>query len=185
MLYDQLIINKMNSFEINKIIAAILVTILLVFGISKISDIIFKVNETGVVSYKVEALAGSSSDVKAETSADISTFLALGNIDTGKKVFNKCKSCHSVAKGGSNKIGPALYSVVGRVAGSVSDYKYSQALTSYGKEWTFAELNGFLTKPAKWIPKNKMGFGGVKDKTDRASVILYLNQNSDNPQPLP
>ena len=65
------------------------------------------------------------------------------------------------------------------------DYKYSKALSSYGKEWTFEELNGFLIKPAKWIPKNKMSFIGIKKPEDRASVILYLNQNSDNPRPLP
>jgi len=53
------------------------------------------------------------------------------------------------------------------------------------KTWTFEELNGFLIKPAKWIKGNKMGFAGLKNDKDRASVILYLNQNSDNPQPLP
>ena len=63
--------------------------------------------------------------------------------------------------------------------------KYSKALTSYGKEWSWEEMNGFLIKPSKWIPNNKMGFAGLKSEKDRASVILYLNQNSDNPRPLP
>ena len=174
----------MNFFEINKIITAILITILLVFGIGKISDIIFKVNQTEVAAYKVEALADSTSKAKAEAGVDISSLLALGNETHGKKIFKKCAACHSINKNGGNKIGPKLYNVVGRATGAISGYKYSKALVSYNKTWTFEELNGFLIKPTAWIKGNKMGFAGLKDNKDRASVILYLNQNSDNPQPL-
>ena len=74
---------------------------------------------------------------------------------------------------------------MGRAVGSVTDYRYSKALASYGKEWTFEELNGFLLKPASWIKANKMSFAGLKKDEDRTSVILYLNENSDNPKPLP
>ena len=116
---------------------------------------------------------------------DISSLLAMGDVEHGKKVFKKCAACHSINKGGKNKIGSALWNVVFRPVGSVTDYKYSKALTSYGKEWSWEELNGFLIKPSKWIPNNKMGFAGLKSEKDRASVILYLNQNSDNPRPLP
>ena len=173
------------GFEINKLVAAILVTVLIVFGIGKISDIIFKVNETGIVAYKVEEPARSSSEAKAESSVEISSFLSLGDVTHGAKVFKKCAACHSINKDGKNKIGPKLYNVVGKATGATSDYKYSKALISYSKTWTFEELNGFLIKPAKWIKGNKMGFAGLKNDKDRASVILYLNQNSDNPQPLP
>ncbi len=173
------------GFEINKLVAAILVTVLIVFGIGKISDIIFKVNETGIVAYKVEEPARSSSEAKAESSVEISSLLSLGDVTHGAKVFKKCAACHSINKDGKNKIGPKLYNVVGRATGATSDYKYSKALISYSKTWTFEELNGFLIKPAKWIKGNKMGFAGLKNDKDRASVILYLNQNSDNPQPLP
>ena len=173
------------GFEINKLVAAILVTVLIVFGISKISDIIFKVNETGVVAYKVEEPARSSSKAKAEVQIDISAFLALGNVEDGKKVFKKCAACHSINKGGKSKIGPALWGVTSRNSGEVDGYKYSKALKSYGKQWNFEELNGFLLKPAKWIKGNKMGFAGLKKDKDRASVILYLNENSDNPISLP
>ena len=72
-----------------------------------------------------------------------------------------------------------------RPVGSITDYKYSKSLLSYGKEWNWKEMNGFLLKPSKWIKGNKMGFAGLKDEKDRASVILYLNQNGDNPNPLP
>ena len=173
------------GFEINKLVAAILVTVLIVFGIGEISDIIFKVNKTGVIAYKVEEPAGSSDEAKAESSVEISSLLSLGDVTHGEKVFKKCAACHSINKDGRNKIGPKLYNVVGKATGATSDYKYSKALISYSKTWTFEELNGFLTKPAKWIKGNKMGFAGLKNDKDRASVILYLNQNSDNPQPLP
>ena len=173
------------GFEINKLVAAILVTVLIVFGIGKISDIIFKVNETGIVAYKVEEPARSSSEAKAESSLEISSFLSLGDVTHGSKIYKKCAACHSINKDGKNKIGPKLYNVVGRTTGTMTDYKYSKALTSYNKTWTFEELNSFLLKPAAWIKGNKMGFAGLKNDRDRASVILYLNQNSDNPQSLP
>ena len=174
------------SFEINKIIVAVLVTILVVFGIGKVSDLIFT-TEKNVVAYKVESSTESTAATTAstESSIDMSAFLAMGDIATGEKVFKKCKSCHSIKQDGGNKIGPALWNVMFRKVGGITDYKYSKALTSYGKEWSWEEMNGFLIKPSKWIPNNKMGFSGLKSEKDRASVILYLNQNSDSPKPLP
>jgi len=175
----------MNSFEINKIITAILVTVLVVFGIGKISDIIFDKDETDIVAYKVKATEGLAVQASTESSVDISALLAMGDVAHGEKVYKKCKACHSIKQGGGNKIGPALWNVIFRPVGSITDYKYSKALSSYGNEWTWEEMNGFLTKPSKWIKGNKMGFAGLNDERDRASVILYLNQNSDNPKPLP
>ena len=175
----------MNSFEINKIIAAVLVTILVVFGIGKISDVIFDKDTTNVVAYKVEAPEGEAIQASAESSIDISALLAMGDVAHGEKVYKKCKACHSIKQGGGNKIGPALWNVIFRPVGSVTDYKYSKALSSYGKEWTWEEMNGFLIKPSTWIKGNKMGFAGLKNEKDSASVILYLNQNSESPKPLP
>ena len=116
---------------------------------------------------------------------DIAALMALGDLAVGEKVFKKCAACHSIAKGGKNNIGPALYNVVGRKVGAVNDYKYSKALSQYEKNWTFEELNGYLIKPAKWIKGTKMAFAGLRKEKDRASVIKYLNQNSDNPITLP
>ena len=175
----------MNSFEISKIITAIVVTILIVFGIGKISDIIFDKDVENVNAYKVEAPEGLAVQASAETSVDISALLALGDIAHGEKIFKKCKACHSIKQGGGNKIGPKLWNVMFRPVGSITDYKYSKSLLSYGKEWNWKEMNGFLLKPSKWIKGNKMGFAGLKEEKDRASVILYLNQNGDNPNPLP
>ena len=179
----------MDSFEINKIVAAVLMVALLVIGIGKLSDVIFHVEKPETPGYAVEIEAAttvskSSSSTEVEK-IDIVALMALGDIATGEKVFKKCAACHSIVKGGKNNIGPALYNVVGRKIGAVNDYKYSKALSEYGKEWTFEELNGYLIKPAKWIKGTKMAFAGLRKEKDRASVILYLNQNSDNPLPLP
>ena len=177
----------MDSFEINKIITAVLLVVLLVFGVGKISDVIFEVKKPDVEGYKVEINVGDATAVLAtsESQVDINAFLTMGDIEHGKKVFKKCAACHSINQGGKNKIGPKLWNVMFRPVGSISDYKYSKALSGYKKEWSWEEMNGFLIKPSKWIKGNKMGFAGLKKEKDRASVILFMNQNSDNPLPLP
>ena len=175
----------MNSFEINKIITAILVTVLVVFGIGKISNIIFDKDDKNIVAYKVEAPEGLATQASTETSLDIAALLASGDVAHGEKVFKKCKACHSIKQGGGNKIGPKLWNVMFRPVGAVTEYKYSKALSSYGKEWSWEEMNGFLIKPSSWIKGNKMGFAGLKSEKDRASVILYLNENSEAPKQLP
>ena len=177
----------MDSFEINKIIAAILVTVLLILGIGKISDVIFHVEKPGVAGYKVEVELNeaTASETSTESQVNISALLALGSAEDGEKVFKKCAACHSINADGGNKIGPKLWNVMFRPVGSVANYKYSKALSAYDKEWNWEEMNGFLIKPSKWIKGNKMGFAGLKKEKDRASIILFLNKNSDNPKPLP
>ena len=180
----------MDSFEINKIVAAILMVALLIIGIGKLSDVIFYVEKPKKPGYSVEVeqvvtASTQTSSETAEKKIDIAALMAMGDLATGEKVFKKCAACHSIVKGGKNNIGPALYNVVGRKIGAVSDYNYSKALSEYGKNWTFEELNGYLIKPAKWIKGTKMAFAGLRKEKDRASVILYLNKNSDNPLPLP
>jgi len=179
----------MDSFELNKIIAAVLMVALLVIGIGKLSDVIFHVEKPKTPGYAVDidqaVTTSATSSETVEEKIDISALMAMGDLTVGEKVFKKCAACHSIVKEGKNNIGPALYNVVGRQTGAVNDYKYSKALSGYGKEWTFEELNGYLIKPAKWIKGTKMSFAGLRKEKDRASVILYLNQNSDNPLPLP
>ena len=179
----------MDSFEINKIVAAVLMVALLIIGIGKLSNIIFHVEKPETPGYAVDVeqatTVSSSNKTAVEEKIDIAALMAMGDITIGKKVFKKCAACHSIVKDGKNNIGPALYNVVGRKVGIVEDYKYSKALASYDKEWTVEELNGYLIKPAKWIKGTKMAFAGLRKEKDRASVILYLNQNSDNPLPLP
>ena len=175
----------MDSFEINKILAAILIVVMLVIGIDKLSDVIFHVDKPETPGYVVEIKQVSTASASTENKIDIIAMMTMGNVDSGKKLFKKCVACHSIVKGGKNKIGPALYNVVGRKVGGVVDYKYSKALLTYKKEWTFEELNGFLIKPAKWIVGTKMAYAGLKKEKDRASIIKYLNENSDSPLTLP
>ena len=179
----------MDSFELNKIIAAVLMVALLVISIGKISNVIFHVDKPEKPGFAVEVAQVSSSasaqEEKIEEKVDISLIMAQGDVGSGEQIFKKCVACHSIAKGEGNKIGPALYNVVGRKIGSVEDYKYSNALVEYSKEWNFEELNGFLEKPTAYIKGTKMAFAGLRKEEDRASVIKYLNQNSDNPVPLP
>ena len=179
----------MDSFEINKIVAAILMVALLVIGIGKFSDIIFHVEKPKMPGYVVEIEQSSTISATTENAVeekiDIVALMSMGDVSAGEKIFKKCAACHSIIKGGKNKIGPALYSVVGRKVGGVSDYKYSKALATYDKEWNFEELNGFLEKPAKYIKGTKMAYAGLRKEKDRASIIKYLNQNSDSPVPLP
>ena len=179
----------MDSFEINKIVAAILMVALLIIGIGKLSDVIFHVKKPETPGYSVEVetttTISSSSSSSEPDKIDIAALMVMGDIAHGEKVFKKCAACHSIVKGGKNAIGPALYNVIGRKVGSIEDYKYSKALASYDKNWTFEELNGFLIKPAKWIKGTKMAYAGLRKEKDRASVIKYLNENADSPLPLP
>ena len=176
----------MDSFEINKIVAAVLVVFLVVFGIGKISDIVFHVEKPNTSAYKVEfAEADKTKASSSVQTVDISALLAIGSVEHGQKVFKKCSACHSIKKGGRNNIGPALYNVLGRNIGALEDYKYSKALIAFGKDWTFEEMNNFLIKPTSYIKGTKMAFAGLKKEKDRASVILYMNANSDSPLDLP
>ena len=180
----------MDSFELNKIIAAVLMTGLIVIGINKIGDSIFHVEKPKQSAYKVEGVelvssAGTTIKVKEVAQLDIKEILALGDAIHGEKVFKKCSACHIVAKGGKNLIGPALYGVVGRATAAIPDYSYSSALKAYGKNWSFEELNGFLLKPRSYIKGTKMAYAGLRKDKDRASVILYLNNQSDSPLPRP
>ena len=138
----------MDSFEINKIITAVLLVVLLVFGVGKISDLIFEVKKPDIDGYKVEVNVegATATQASSESQVDIATLLALGDGEHGKKVFKKCAACHSVNQGGKNKIGPKLWNVMFRPVGSVTDYKYSKALSVYKKDWNWEEINGFLIK---------------------------------------
>ena len=173
----------MNGFEINKIVAAIIFAVLVIFGIGKITDLIFYVKKPSEAAYKVDAPEVKTVSSTSSTSAgvDVKALLALGSIEHGEKVFKKCSACHVIAKGGKNKIGPVLYGVLGKKSASVSDYKYSKALIAHGKVWSFAEMNSFLTKPQAHIKGTKMAYAGLKNEKDRASVMLYMNNKSDSP----
>ena len=179
----------MDSFELNKIIGAVLMTALIVIGINKLSDAIFHVDKPKESAYKVEGVEVKSSQtatsVKEVVQLDIKEILAMGDLGHGEKVFKKCSACHIVAKGGKNKIGPALYGIVGKASAVSEGYSYSKALKAHGENWSFEELNAYLLKPQAHIKGTKMSFAGLRKNKDRASVILYLNSQSDSPLPKP
>ena len=173
----------------NKIIASIILAVILVLGINKITDIIFYVEKPEKSAYQVASVSTTTttettSASSSSGSGEIMALLASASVADGEKVFKKCAACHSIAKGGGNKIGPALWGVLGRQAGSVSDYKYSKAMAAHGKKWSFEEMNSFLIKPRDWIKGTKMSFAGLKSKNDRVAVILYMNEKTDSPLPL-
>ena len=174
----------------NKIIVSIILALILVFGISKITDIIYYVEKPEKSAYQVEGLTSVASKSSGETnsnnadSGNIMALFASTNASEGAKVFKKCAACHSVTQDGGNKIGPALWGVLGRKAGSLTNYKYSKSMLAHGKQWTFEEMNGFLIKPKDWIKGTKMSFAGLKNAKERAAVILYMNENTDSPLPL-
>jgi len=176
----------MNSFEINKIIAVIILTVVIVLGINKLADVIYNVKAPEGNTYKVATkIKKTNKDAKAEDDGNIKALLALGNFDHGKIVFKKCAACHSVSKGGGNKIGPVLWGVIGRKAGTIGDYKYSKAMSGFGKTWDFEAMNIFLVKPKNYVKGTKMAYAGLKKEKDRASIIIYLNEQGDSPLPLP
>ena len=155
-------------------------------GINKITDIIFYVEKPEKSAYQVASVSTTTTTETTSASSgsgsgEIMALLATASVADGEKIFKKCAACHSIAKSGGNKIGPALWGVLGRQAGSVSDYKYSKAMAAHGKTWSFEEMNSFLIKPRDWIKGTKMSFAGLKKGKERASVILYMNENTDNP----
>ena len=173
----------------NKIIVSIVLAVILVLGINKITDVIFYVEKPEKSAYQVANIttdASTTSKISSENSesVNIMALFASTSATEGAKVFNKCLTCHNIGKGDPNKIGPNIFGVLNRRAGSVSGYKYSKAMVAYEKVWSFEEMNGFLTKPKDWIKGTKMSFVGLKNAKDRAAVILYMNENTDNPLPL-
>ena len=180
----------MDSFEFNKIAAGILVTALLVIGLNQITDFIYQVKKPEKPGYKIEGVAETKttenkSEIKKEEKlTDIKILLSSANIAAGENVFKKCAACHNINNGGAVKIGPPLWSIVGKKSGSHPEFKYSSALTAFGKNWTFDELNAFLYKPADYIKGTKMAFAGLSKDEDRANVIAYLNSMSSSPLPL-
>jgi len=172
----------------NKIFVSILFAVILVLGINKITDAIYHnpAPQTSAYQVNVTTVASNETQTSSESSqtGNIMALFASTSAAEGAKVFKKCAACHSIAEGGKNKIGPALWGVLGRQAGSLPDYKYSKAMAAHGKKWSFEEMNGFLIKPKDWIKGTKMSYAGLKSEKERAAVILYMNENTNSALPL-
>jgi len=140
-----------------------------------------------VASDEQETAAAGEADPAATGAAAGGLAAVFASVDpaAGKKVFGKCKSCHTIEKGGANKVGPNLWNVVGADKAHLSDFNYSGALTDLAGTWTYEDLYAYLENPKAFVPGNKMTFVGLKKPEDRAAVILYLRENAENPPPLP
>lgn len=132
-----------------------------------------------------EAPAGTPAAAPAETAAaqpatgDLAGMIAAADLKKGKTLFLQCRACHSLApKSEPGKIGPTLYGVVGRKAGSVEGFDYSDAVRNSGKVWTVEDIDHWLEKPSEFLPGNKMVFMGIKNPQDRANVIAFIQQES-------
>lgn len=185
----------MNSFEINKMIGGALGTVFVLFSINLLGDAIFHSPAPEKAGY---ALAGAEEGhgggeaagggAEAAGPEPIAALLAGASAEAGAAVFKKCTSCHTIEKGGANKVGPNLYGVVGRAVGSHEGFSYSAGMKTFaegGKTWDYDQLNGFLASPKGWVKGTAMGFAGVKKTDERAALVAFLRSMADAPLPLP
>ncbi len=129
--------------------------------------------------------AAATGTQTAATTASLPDLLKAADPATGEKVAAKCKACHDFAKGGPNKVGPNLWDIVGAKQAHLDNFNYSDAVKGLGGQWTYENLDKFVTAPKEYAPGTKMAFPGLKKPEDRAAVIAYLRTLSDSPKPLP
>ena len=182
----------MSSFEFNKILAAIILALIVVAIISKVGDIIVDNNKTDLqeTAYKID-IPESDSNITSDSITTLRNIepiidlLASASLENGEKIYKKCGSCHNYKKDSKSKIGPNLWDIINRPKANSQGFAYSEALSKIGGTWTYEELNNFLYKPKEYIKGTKMNFAGLKNTQDRADIILFLRQQSDNLIPLP
>ena len=182
----------MSGLEFNKIIASIIVAIFFFIIIGFIGNFIVKIdkNNKQQTAYKID-IPEQSSNSESSTSASImelepiSSLLISASFENGEKIFKKCATCHNYEKNSKSKVGPNLWNLINRPKASVDGFAYSKALVDYGGLWTYEDLNGFIYKPKDYIEGSKMNFAGLKKAEDRADLIFWLRDQSDNPVSLP
>ena len=197
----------MSTLEINKIVGAILLALICVWVIGMLGDAL--VDRSGQ-KHEVVAKTGAPEAIpksgapaaEAESKAPVtkgpvvkepvvkelepvSPLLAKADAEQGKKIARKCTACHDLKKGGKDKIGPALWGIVGATIGGRGGFSYSKGLKNKGGSWGYENLNAFIAKPKTFIPGTKMTFNGLKKARERADLVAYLRSLSDSPAPLP
>jgi cytochrome c len=177
----------MDSFEMNKVLGAVLGTCLVLVAVHIASGAIFEPETPAKPGYEIavpETPAGGGAP-QAPADVPIETLLPTASIPKGTADVRVCQACHTFQKGQANNVGPNLYGVVGRPVASVAGFNYSAALKAKGGTWTFDALNDWLKNPRGDVPGTLMTFAGFDDEKERADVIDYLNSNSDKPLPMP
>lgn len=180
----------MDSFEWNKIIGGVLAGVLLVLGINTLGHTVFDKKPLEKNAYVVEGVEeeggqGAGAGEAKAAGPSLAVLLSQANAAEGEKIFKKCATCHNVNKGEGHKTGPVLYGTIGNKIGGHAGYAYSDAFAKHGGTWDFESLSHYLENPKAFIPGNKMSFAGLKKPEERAAILLFLNQHTDSPLPLP
>lgn len=175
---------KFSTFE--KVGFGLLVAAWVVWGSHQIGGLLVHATELEKPAYAVEVADAAPARGNAPAIVENTmTLLAFATPDKGAKVFKKCRSCHTVNKGGKNGVGPNLWNVVGKAQASEDGYTYSGALLGLKGDWSYQDLDAFLINPKSYAKGTKMSFAGLKKAGDRAAVIAYLRSLSNSPKPLP
>jgi cytochrome c len=176
----------MNSFELNKILGAILGTCLITLALNIGAGAIFAPEKPAKPGYMIAVKTeGGQKKEAAPKETPLPVRLAKASVEKGQAIAKQCQACHTFAKGGPNRVGPNLWDVVGEARGEGRGFNFSKAMKAKGGKWTFEELDKFLTDPRGYISGTAMTFAGIKNEQQRADVIDYLHSLSDNPVPLP
>jgi cytochrome c len=177
----------MNSFELNKILGAVLFTCLCILALNITADAVFapvkpaKPGYAIAVPEKQDAAPGQP----AEPSKPIAALLAEASAERGQAAARVCVACHTFQKGEPNKVGPNLWDTVGKKVATHQGFDYSPAMKAKGGEWSFEALDIYLKNPRAAVPGTKMAFAGINRDSQRADVIMFLRTLADKPQPLP
>jgi cytochrome c len=181
----------MDSFELNKILGAVLGTLLFITAVRIASEFIFLPETPAKPGYIVQGVPAASVEGAAPTQPaqeplpDFGTVLKTADVAKGKDISQRCQQCHDLAKGGPDKIGPNLWGIVNRPRASRSSYSYSSAMSSSHAPWTYENLFRYLKSPQAVVPGTKMTFAGLPSAQDRIDLIAYLRMLSDSPPPIP
>ncbi|SRR6266550_4997888 len=177
----------MDSFELNKIIGAVLASCLVLLVTNFTADALFSPQMPAKPGFEiaVKETEGGAKEAAAAPSEPIEKLLQTASIEKGAAAAKKCQACHTFAKGDKNGVGPNLYAVVGDKKGEGRGFNFSAAMKGKGGTWTIDDLNQFINNPKGFVPGTAMGFAGIQKDSERADVIAYLNSLADNPAPLP